>query len=442
MGRLPTCAALPAFAFALALTAAGCERQLNPLYCATHPDDGDCQDAGLVVIDAPPPECQASADCTAPGLGVCDTSVGMCVECTPEEAQACQDPTPRCGADRRCHGCIHDEDCTESHVCLPTGTCAAVSSVLYVRPGATPDGGDCTLPTAGTKCSLAKALGRAADPGTGRSIIKMDPGAYPEGPFALSGVIVRIHAHGAVISNAGDGNVFTLVGGMFAFVGGRIEGSRGANSNGISCTNNGSVALHGATIQNHVARGVVTTGCVAVIEGNRFTGNPLGALAASAAKVSIINNFFYGNGGNGVTANGNVAITNASGVFVFNSVAYNNAANGGQNNGGVTCSAASGETLVAAHNIIAGNNPKQNQVGGTCAYVNSYINQSADNVAFVSTTDLHLTANTPRVQPSIRDSPGATNECRRADGSYILDIDHDLRPVDGLCDLGADEYKP
>jgi len=37
---------------AVALAIAGCGKQLNAEYCATHPQDSDCRAGGLVVIDA------------------------------------------------------------------------------------------------------------------------------------------------------------------------------------------------------------------------------------------------------------------------------------------------------------------------------------------------------------------------------------------------------
>src|SRR5690348_14112684 len=63
---------------ASAALAASCGKQLNPVYCAAHPTDIDCENAGMVTIDAPAP-CTSNAMCAT---GVCDTKIGQCVECT------------------------------------------------------------------------------------------------------------------------------------------------------------------------------------------------------------------------------------------------------------------------------------------------------------------------------------------------------------------------
>ena len=144
---------------------------------------------------------------------------------------------------------------------------------------------------------------------------------------------------------------------------------------------------------------------------------------------------------NGSLVTGTVTLANVSGAFQHNSVAYN-IGKKGNNVAGVTCTAAAGVTVVAGNNIVAGNTNSNNQVGAAgCDFDNSYINGSATAVQFTSMTDLHLTAASPMTNPIIRDDPRATAQCQEPLGTFRDDLDGELRPVGGFCDLGADEYK-
>src|SRR5262249_3760003 len=135
---------------AIALVAA-CERN-NANYCADHPDH-NCNEP----IDGANNACTA-VSCTS---GVCDTTSGMCVQCTANQAAACQGTTPICGANDACRGCQLHSECT-SMACLPDGSCADGTAVAYVASVA--QGGtvnpDCTQGTPCTLISTAVATGR------------------------------------------------------------------------------------------------------------------------------------------------------------------------------------------------------------------------------------------------------------------------------------------
>ena len=111
----------------VAMLAGACSKT-NPYYCADHPDD-NCAIDGAMSADVAT-GCQTSDQCSG------DTPVCVapqCVQCTTTMAAACTDQTPICGSDNTCHGCAMDSDCA-SQVCLPDGSCADQSTVLYASP--------------------------------------------------------------------------------------------------------------------------------------------------------------------------------------------------------------------------------------------------------------------------------------------------------------------
>ena len=146
---LPGLTALGVLEIALALPAC---RQLNPEFCASHPQDIDCADrfgkgggidAGL---------CTQDEQCTDP-TPVCDIVRSMCVPCMPGKMGVCSGATPVCGFDEACHPCAMDAECA-SQPCLPDGSCASPLDVLYVSP----TGSDLATCMPDDRCSLARAI--------------------------------------------------------------------------------------------------------------------------------------------------------------------------------------------------------------------------------------------------------------------------------------------
>jgi hypothetical protein len=73
--------------------------------------------------------------------------------------------------------------------------------------------------------------------------------------------------------------------------------------------------------------------------------------------------------------------------------------------------------------------------GGSSCNIN---NPCVDNLGFLSDTDLHLTGSSPAVNSG--ETPGASDIC--TDTSIMGttgDVDGDVRPLDSVCDAGADE---
>ena len=418
---------------ALVIAVAACGRQLNPEFCARNPDDKDCRGTDLVAVDAPP-GCKTNADCGDPARGVCEVSSGACEQCVPEvDTNACTGSTAICGDDRMCHGCIVDTDCPASDVCLPSGSCATSSDVLYVAPRGT---GTCDI---GAPCSLPMAIGLLT---TTRNIIKLttaqgalydaDPKLVLDKPHA-----VTLLGIGATFTPTNDGIAIAVTAGDVAIDGLTVTGAKGPMSAGIACTN-ATLRLRRVTSTTNAELGVKTTGCMATIERSRFSRNPKGGMLLSGGTLEVRNNIIDGNG-TPTLKDGSVQIAMAGGRFVFNTVADNLSENGGGGRtSGVKCTRTG--TFLVAHNIIVANGGANAATSGDCSIVDNYVAKDAAAVRFAGAGNYHLTAQTPVTNPIIRDDPNADADCK-VNGEYVDDFDGQPRPYQ-LCDRGADEYRP
>jgi len=441
----------PTWMLAVALLAAGCDKQLNAAWCADHRDDQDCINAGLVQVDASLP-CPAQA-CTMPGELVCDTGRGgICVQCVPGGTD--NPPNCHCGTDDACHDCLVDTDCGAGGLCLPDYTCvggsgsgsSAPDNLLHATPGGT---GDCS---ATSKCSLTTAIGMVT---TTRHVIELDAGTYAEGPITIGQSMVLIgpsfgsgHQYQdpedttgrAVITPASgaSGPVVTVTGGTVALFELTVASSKDAS--GIKCSG-ATLEIYHDVIRDNPQEGLTASGCPLTIERSVFTkngttGNVYEAIFAdSCSPIAIRNNFVFGNGNN-TSLKGAVHFHGTTaGDFRFNSVGFNHAApppkhpNDPQPVGGVLCESG----LVMARDNIVSKNATLDfgyTIGG-CQTMNSYIGGDPH---WASSTDLHLKADSP--SPAIVNN--TASQCTYAKG---YDIDFDVRPLGGVCDLGADEAR-
>jgi len=168
---------------ASAALAASCGKQLNPVYCAAHPTDMDCENAGMVTIDAPAP-CTANAMCAT---GVCDTKIGQCVECT-LAMNVCTGATPVCDVDDHCHACTATDatHCTGAGaVCLPDDTCATADSFFYASPTGTG-----TMCSSAMPCDLATAVGKLDAAHRVISLAKTTTTHYTGGLTIAAGAVI------------------------------------------------------------------------------------------------------------------------------------------------------------------------------------------------------------------------------------------------------------
>jgi hypothetical protein len=432
----------------------GC-RQLDPAFCANHPDDADC--ARRAGIDAG--MCDDDEQCMYP-TPVCDIERSMCVSCTGVDVGSCGGTAPVCDDDR-CRACVADAECA-SQTCLPDGACAAPLDVLYVAP----DGSDTATCMPGDHCSLVRAL--ALIDGT-KSTIRLDPARY-----SLPGALtlpddLHLVGRGAAIDHSAEssgGGVLDLAAGTsisLDYI--TVQGGDGSAGFGIRCVD-AALALREVTIRGNAGPGVVGSGCAlaishAEISGNggigitatdgtlalarsRVTGNRGGGVAVTRASYDLENDIIAGNG-DAASLFGGVLITqiNASAdhVFAFNTVARNLAAQGMA--AGVLCGVVAAP-LAFASSIVVDNAGLQVD-GGNCTWAYSDLapasppgsgggagagNRSIDPLFVDPAHDnFHLQIASP-----VRDAadPAAT---------LAVDIDGDARPQGPARDMGADEIR-
>lgn len=413
-------------AVAVAVAAlAGCGKQLNPEYCAQFgSNDPDCQNGGLVVIDAPPP-CMQDMDCKDPTRPACDTTQHECVQCwTSAHAQACMAPTPVCGSDDQCHGCIvgTNDGCVSGQICLPSGTCAdPTSDILYVSMSA-PAGAPCTM---AAKCRMADAVTKL-DMGMGHAV-EIDDGNYTDGPYMLTptGSVVIFSSSGtptSVTFTSASGSVFTVqtATGTISLQHLSIINSQG---DGITC-NQGTVVPHDVQIYGNQLSGIYSTGCTVVLDRSRIHDNKVVGLdLGDSPSIWVRNNLIYNNGSGG-SRDGGVTIHGATtGKLKFNTITGNHSKSG-NGVGGLYCHAG---LVNATSNIVTGNQNAQIDVDpGTCQTSPIYDLGPAG----VFGTDYHLAAHPPS---GIVDNP--SSDC----SDVPDDFDGDMRPNHTYCDLGADE---
>jgi hypothetical protein len=417
---------------ALLALGAGCKGQLNAAYCAEHPDDGDCRDAGLVRIDAPKPECTFDDDCAGnPNGAVCDTAAHKCALCVDDvDETACTTQMMVCGVDQKCHGCIVDSDCASSSmVCLPTETCAEETGVLYTSPD-----GNGTLCTRAAPCALATAVQQLAP---SRHIIKLTTTIsgvdYAGPPIAIAAQFgVQLIGTGTTFTPNAAGDAITASGQNLEILGLTIRSAQGS---GVACTA-GLLTLRRMAITGSTSFGVSTQACGVTIERTRLSANVAGGLSITAGDVEVRNNILDRNGSDKLEE-GNIRLRTVSGRVVFNTLALNLSRAGGGRTSGITCTAAGGG-LVISRNILADNGPANEEITGDCTAVGNFLTANVDEVSFVNTTDFRLSAQSP--QAAVLDDPDADAECKRG-GNYIDDFQGEPRPV-GFCDKGADEYRP
>ena len=340
-------------AVATALFAAGCEKQLNPAYCADpdHFTDPSCDMTSSTAPDASAP-CQASTQCKDPALPVCDTTSGQCVACSGTTLTGCPADDKVCINDT-CAECLTTSQCEANQICNPsTNQCVAAEpgTVFYVSVSGS---GDCSTPT--TPCELPSALGKL---GSNAIIDIVDNGTYSGASIALGSgaLVIFVNAGSATLSNVpiSVSNSASLTLDSVAIT--------NASSDGIDCTN-ATLATGQIYVTSSGSNGINASGCTLTIERSRIGSNKQSGIAADNSTVTIVNDFVYDNNTGASNKYAGVLLSGSTkGTVRFNSIAYNGYNNGSATatnvGGGLSCMAGA---IDATDNLVIGNNTQFGQ---------------------------------------------------------------------------------
>jgi len=410
-------------AVAVVLLFAGCTKE-NPYYCDP----------------AMPEMCQAPTCTESTDECVCLKPDNVCVQCTADDKRNCSDDKPACGENHVCRGCRADDDCSSS-ACIEDGRCADAANVVYASAmGASTAG--CGVQVGVNECSLAQAALEVQGP---RNIIRLRPGTYGVSgtagqEFTKPTVLV---ARGSTINRGGGGNgaILTVSGQSLTLIGGTITGALA--DDGVQCSANGTLRIHEALITDNAESGIEADSCEVTLSRSTVTLNRGGGVimptSGTAKPVNITNNFIHNNGQAATSTVGGLSLFIAgTSKLEFNTVVDNNALQAAGVSGGIRCNTAA--TYDFPNNLVYGNNGglgNQVQLIGDCTFTASF--QLADPTGtenipmFVAPNatppDYHLTAQSP---PMIRDA---------VDCVGLVDFDGQPRPLNGKCDLGADELQ-
>jgi hypothetical protein len=403
----------------------------DPNYCPGEPHD-NCLNKTVPVM------CDSDEDCTD-DMKVCDLpGTGFCVQCTPENKDACQKEAPEC-ISNMCQRCTTHDQCN-SKVCLidQAGTCADANDVAYVQGGGS-----------GSACTLDMPCGTLAPAvATGKRYIKMAVGMVKDNATTtIQGRTVAILADpGAILDRDGDGTIIEVrdANTNVTISDLRITGATGVNNAAVQLVPGGSgmtsLSLTRVTVDQNQGAGVSSAGGALSISRSTFSGNQRGAISVDAneATFDITNNFIVRNG-DGTPLFGGVylkVVAAGSSRFEFNTVVDNRSAMGAGRSGGIICLLVG---FIAPNNIIA-----RNQLGtsttdpnaqsfGDCIYRTSKIQSDVAELNFVS----------PDMMPysyKLLESSSAIDQATTA-STVTVDHDGDPRPQGAQKDIGADELR-
>ncbi|MEJ7599243.1 MAG: choice-of-anchor Q domain-containing protein [Kofleriaceae bacterium] len=414
---------------AVGLAVTGCK---NENYCEGNPNN-DCR-----LHDADGPQaCTGNQDCAGGQTPVCDVTGSMtCVECLPNQADACSGTTPACGNDHACRGCTAHAECASSDVCLPDGSCADEGTVAYVDPEGT-DNSNCTNATPCTKVDKALATTRPYVKFTGTT----DAGATvvienqavtlladPQGKLTRTNNGLLLEVRGA-----SQVSIFDL----------EVGGASGLQGIGISMPagNTSMLQLTRANVSGNAGGGIFTSGGTLTVTQSTISGNAGGGVSISNAQFDLTNNLIVQNGGPASLIGGiNLASVSGTGAhrLDFNTISAN--AGTSTVNSGVNCGIV-GAAIIFTNNIIYGNTVSGGgkQVGGSTNCSATYSNIGPDATPGPGNINLDpLFTNAAQGNFHITPASPAKNAADPA-ATLAVDVDGEARPQGSARDIGADE---
>ncbi len=414
---------------AFVVLAAGCMKHSDK-YCAMHPEDTvNCSSGGDGGV-----ACLGNDDCIAidPAKPVCADD-DVCVQCTVEDSGACTGGQV-CRGNRTCGDCTEHVECS-SLVCQVNGRCADETMVAYVAP--TGGGSACT--------ALSPCSNMPAAETTGRPIIKITGTITDTTSVLFDARSTTIYADpGAALTRSTAGNIVevTNTGTELAIYGLRIFGGTGLNGTGngviVLMQTDPKLTLDRVLIDSNDGSGVRATdgGDItitrSVIAAN--TGNP--GIVMQNNKFSITNTIIVQNGKATLpNAGGAILQPSAASTFEFNTVADNISMGGAGNYRGITC----GSGFVISNSIIVGNDTANCDVTYSLFTPGDLVTDTGNMTgdAMFKTTAMPSAPTFYRITPT-----SAAKDRADMAATLTIDIDGNMRPIDGRSDMGADEVAP
>ena len=311
-------------------------------------DNDDCTDGaapfcdgdGVCVSCSEMPDGNAACAEADEGRPVC--SEGACVECTAEEAGACDGQTPVCGSGNTCEACTEHFECPDSacHLDGPdVGACFDEGDVQMIA-------------NAGQLNTALGGLG-AND----QAVLVLAGGTYSTSvDISLSAEVAVLGGGGVTIAGDGGLNAVELIGSSITY----FEGVEIANisGNGIVCSAT-SVWLDDSEVRNNAQTGLdVSGGCAAHLRRTMIASNDAGGISASGdtTEVLLVNSAVVDNTNtDSIPA---ISLQNSADIFVTYSTITDNLAGIGETDS-IVCSGSSGEVrnsivLGAQANSVAG----------------------------------------------------------------------------------------
>lgn len=383
------------------LLVGGCELLANiPDYTAVAVDapvvgDGGTSDGGSDAMR----ECELSTECTAPEVCV----QGQCQPC---------DSDAHCGS-------------AAANVCLPDGTCAAPSRIVY----ASPTGGGVAC-SAAAPCTIEQAF-LAAEGSPTIDIVKLAAGTYTRTETIATTDTVVLAGEGATMMAAASIQMLRVnAGGSLTIVGLTLVGNQQYNALCFGATGTPSTLAYFRVVSMQGAYGIGGFSCTIDVTRSTITQQTTLGAYVSLGTGNFINSAITANGVGG--GQGGVFFNGAVMARVEHSTIAGNASASAMTFAGITCGTAN-ETIVSS--IIWGNTGNT-EIDPACtidysvvpaAYPGGTQNVRTDPL-FVAAGDFHIQAMSP--------ARGA------AASTSMLAVDRDFEPRPqggGAADCGADE---
>jgi hypothetical protein len=372
--------------------------------------------------------CTETSQCA---MGVCDTAVGLCVECLIESDCA----VGVCNASHVCERCDDHADC-DSHACdFGSGTCIDEGTIAYVTSGGLGTGALGCLKDA--PCSSINEALIAAKPnikfeGTDKVTVTTEQ---------LITTAVRILADkGAALARGADGTILKIDGAVVLIEDLEIRDGGGSSGHAIELGGTGAtLTLDRVMIDDNEGSGILSSEGELVMRRCIVALNLKGGVLHTG-KLDITNSIFVLNGSPGSSTGGLRFTSEAPGsIFKFNTVANNST--DGTNTGQAAVNCDLGGNLDASSNIIADNTLDDlsctfdfSLFAGTAPVPSKGTGNKSGMAMFASITDQHLAT-----FYRIATGSAAIDSANPADAEPI-DIDGDSRPA--AKDMGADELVP